>query len=433
MQVSVETTEGLGRSLKLVIKKDDISKARQKELVNVSKKAKIDGFRKGKVPLKMVEQRYGDSILHDVLGELMQKTFIDAIIQEKINPTGSPTYKPTEYNPDSDYEFSVEFEVYPEVKLQNLDQIKIEKPTAVIEETDIEVMLETLRKQAGQWKETDEAVQGHNRVTINFVGSIDGVEFEGGKADNYALVLGQGSMIPGFEEGIIGHKKGDSFDINATFPEQYHAENLKGKSAKFTTHLVKVENLELPELTDEQIKRFGIADGQLDSLKKEVRKNMERELRTTIQNKIKQQVMDQLIETQSLDVPKSLIQREIPTLKEQAASRFGDIKQANALPDELFEPEAKKRVTMGLLFSHIIEDNQLKPSDAKIDAILNDIAASYDDQNEVINYYRKDKKLMANLQNVALEDQVIDYILEKAVVTDKSYSFSELMNQKGMM
>lgn len=431
MQVSVETTQGLGRRLVITIPSDDIKSTVNKELVNTAKKVRIDGFRKGKVPLKIVEQRFGASILQDTLSDLMQKNFIEAIVKEKINPVGAPKYIPTEYKQGEDYNFTVEFEVYPQIEIKDFDKIEIEKPVATVSDADVETMVETLRKQQGTWKDVNDSAHAQSRVTLDFLGTVDGEEFDGGKATDFVLVLGQGRMIPGFEDAIIGHKAGEQFDINVTFPEDYHAENLKGKPAKFVSTLKKVEELELPELNHEVIKRFGIADGTLDSLKAEVRKNMERELKATVRNKTKAQVIDGLLKYNEIEVPSALIDREVDVLRNQAMSRFGNnAKQPIELPKDLFETEAKRRVAIGLLFGEIIESHQLKADEDRVKALIDEIATAYEDPKEVVAFYNKDKKALENLKAVALEDQVIDLISEKAKVSDKTYSFSELMNQQ---
>ena len=430
MQVSVETTQGLGRRISITIKAEDIKKAVDKELINTAKKVRIDGFRKGKVPLKIVEQRYGASILQDALSDLMRQNFVEAIIQEKLNPVGAPTYNPTQYQSGEDYTYSVEFEVYPQIKIENLDKIEVEKPIAEVIDADVDTMIETLRKQQGIWKVVDQAAKEQNRVILDFVGQVDGAEFEGGNATDFALVLGQGRMIPGFEDAIVGHKAGDQFDINVTFPEDYHNEHLKGKPAVFAATLKTVEELEVPELTEDVVKSFGIADGSIESLRTGVRKNMLRQLNTTIRNKIKTQAFDGLVKNNEIDVPAALVDREIDVLRQQAVSRFGGkMKQSMELPKELFEVEAKRQVALGLLCSEIIESNKIEVDDVRVQSLIDEIATDYEDPKEVVDFYKKNKKAMDNIRSSALEDQVVDFLLASAKVTDKHYSFSELMNQ----
>lgn len=430
MQVSVETTQGLGRRVTITVAADSIESAVKSELVNVAKKVRIDGFRKGKVPMTVVAQRYGASVRQDVLGDLMQRNFVDAIIKEKINPVGAPNYVPGEYKQGEDFTYSVEFEVYPEVELKGLDAIEVEKPVVEVTEADVDTMLETLRKQQATWKETDRAADAEDRVTIDFTGSIDGEEFEGGKATDFVLAMGQNRMIPGFENGVVGHKAGEEFTIDVNFPEDYHAENLKGKAAQFAIVLKKVEERELPELTEDFIKRFGVADGSQEGLRTEVRKNMERELKGAIRNRIKTQVLDGLVNANEIDVPAALIESEIDVLRRQAAQRFGgNEKQALELPRELFEEQAKRRVVVGLLLGEVISANELKADDARVNTLIEEMASAYEDPREVIEFYSKNKEMMNNMRNVALEEQAVETVLAKAKVVEKSVSFNELMNQ----
>lgn len=431
MQVSVETTQGLGRRLSITVPADTIKQAIKKELINAAKSVRIDGFRKGHVPMNIVEQRYGASVRQDVLGEAMQRSFVDAIIKEKINPAGAPNYVPGEYKEGEDFTFAVEFEVYPEVELKGLDSIEVEKPVVEVNDADVDTMLDTLRKQQATWKDSDRAAQAEDRVTVDFSGSIDGEEFEGGKASDFVLAMGQGRMIPGFEDGIKGHKAGEEFTIDVTFPEEYHAENLKGKAAKFVINLKKVEERELPELTEEFIKRFGVEDGSVAGLRAEVRKNMERELKGAVRNRVKSQAIEGLVKANEIDVPAALIDSEIDVLRRQAAQRFGgNEKQALELPRELFEEQAKRRVVVGLLLGEVIRTNELKADEERVKALIEEMASAYEDPSEVVEFYSKNKELMDNMRNVALEEQAVEAVLAKAKVSEKATSFNELMNQQ---
>ncbi|QHM76360.1 Trigger factor [Mixta theicola] len=433
MQVSVETTQGLGRRVTITVAADSIESAVKKELVEVAKKVRIDGFRKGKVPMSVVAQRYGASVRQDVLGDLMQRNFVEAIIKEKINPAGAPNYVPGQYKQGEDFTYSVEFEVYPEVELKGLDAIEVEKPIVEVTDEDVDAMLETLRKQQATWSEKEGEAAAEDRVTIDFTGSVDGEEFEGGKASDFVLAMGQGRMIPGFEEGVVGHKAGDEFTIEVKFPEDYHAENLKGKDAKFAIVLKKVEERELPELTEEFIKRFGVEDGSVAGLRAEVRKNMERELKGAVRNRVKTQAIDGLIKANEIDVPSALVDGEIDVLRRQAAQRFGgNEKQALELPRELFEEQAKRRVMVGLLLGEVIRTNELKADEDRVKALIEEMASAYEDPQEVIEFYSKNNELMNNMRNVALEEQAVEAVLEKAKVTEKATKFQELMNQTTM-
>ncbi|WP_228011005.1 trigger factor, partial [Vibrio sp. OPT20] len=397
---------------------------------NIAKNRRFDGFRKGKVPMKMVAKMYGKAVRQDVMGEVMQRHFIEAIVKEKINPAGAPTFAPVENNEGADLVFNATFEVYPEVELKGLENITVEKPAVEVKEADVEEMIETLRKQQATWTEVEAAADAGSRATIDFVGSIDGEEFEGGKAENFPLEMGAGRMIPGFEDGIVGKTAGMEFEIEVNFPEDYHAENLKGKAAKFSIKLNKVEARELPELNEEFVSKFGAAEG-VEGLKAEVRKNMERELKQAVKNRIKEQAIDGLVNENNIDVPSALIDQEIGVLRQQAAQRFGgNTEAADQLPRELFEEQAKRRVVVGLLLGEVIKTEELKADDEKVKAIIEEMATAYEDPTEVIAYYEQNEQMMNNMRNVALEEQAIDAIIAKAQVSDKEVSFNELMNQQ---
>ncbi|WP_215403435.1 trigger factor [Vibrio gigantis] len=430
MQVTVETLEGLERRLNITVPAANIEDAVTAELRNIAKNRRFDGFRKGKVPMKMVAKMYGKAVRQDVMGEVMQRHFIEAIVKEKINPAGAPTFAPVENNEGADLVFNATFEVYPEVELKGLENITVEKPAVEVKDADVEEMIETLRKQQATWTEVEAAADAGSRATIDFVGSIDGEEFEGGKAENFPLEMGAGRMIPGFEDGIVGKIAGMEFEIDVNFPEDYHAENLKGKAAKFSIKLNKVEARELPELNEEFVSKFGAADG-VEGLKAEVRKNMERELKQAVKNRIKEQAIDGLVNENNIDVPSALIDQEIGVLRQQAAQRFGgNTEAADQLPRELFEEQAKRRVVVGLLLGEVIKTEELKADDEKVKAIIEEMATAYEDPTEVIAYYEQNEQMMNNMRNVALEEQAIDAIIAKAQVSDKEVSFNELMNQQ---
>ncbi|MEC8324915.1 MAG: trigger factor [Pseudomonadota bacterium] len=429
MQVSVETTQGLERRITITVPAENIDTEVKKRLQQLSKTQRIDGFRPGKVPVSIINKRYGAAVRQEVAGDLMQRQYIDAVIAEKLNPAGAPSFEPKTLEAGKDLEFSATFEVYPEVEIKDLEKISVEKPVAEVTDADLENMLVTLRKQHATWVETEEAAAAESRVTIDFVGTIDGEEFEGGKAENFPLELGQGRMIPGFEDGIVGKKAGEEVVVDVTFPEEYHAENLKGKPAQFTITVNKVEVQELPELTDEFAVTFGVAEGGLDALKEEVKKNMSRELDQAVKAQVKDQVIKGLLETNEIEAPKALIGQEIDVLRQQAAQRFGgDAKNMPELPAELFQEQAATRVKTGLLLGEVIKSNEITADDAKVEELIATMASAYEDPTEVVEYYKSNEQLMQQMRNVALEEAAIDSVLAKATVSEVAKGFDDIMN-----
>ncbi len=430
MSISIETLEGLQRRVTIIVAADKIEAAYKEQLKGYAKNARVDGFRKGKVPHSIIEQRFGVAARQDALSDEMQRAFFDAVIAEKINLAGRPTFTPNNYQPGQEFSFSVTFEVFPEVELKGLENIEVEKPVVEILDADLDKMVDVLRKQQATWAESQEAAKSEDRVVIDFVGSVDGEEFEGGKATDFVLAMGQGRMIPGFDDGIVGHKAGDQFDIDVTFPAEYHAENLKGKAAKFAITLKKVENIVLPELTEEFVKKFGNAKS-VEDLRAEIKKNMQRELNNAVTARVKNQVINGLIAQNDIEVPAAAVAEEVNVLRQQAVQRFGGKPEMAAqLPAELFETEAKRRVQVGLLLSTVIGANELKVDEARVEAMIADIASAYEQPAEVVEYYAKNRQLTENIRNVVLEEQAVDAVLAKAKVTEKAMSFDELMQSQ---
>jgi trigger factor len=431
MQVSVETTQGLERRLTITVPADKIDSEVKNRLRDLAKRQRIDGFRPGKAPVSLIQKRFGQSVLQEVASEQMQRHFYEAIIEHKLNPAGTPTFTPGELSQGKDLEFTATFEVYPEVAVANLDKIEISKPVVEITDEDMSKMLDTLRKQHATWEVKSDAAAAGDKVEIDFVGSIDGEEFEGGKASNFELELGQNRMIPGFEDGIMGKKAGEELTVDVNFPEDYHAENLKGKAASFAITVNKVEQQVLPELTDEFAGLFGLETASVDALKVEVRKNMSRELEQNIKAKVKEQVIKGLLANNELEVPTALVEGEVDVLRKQAMQRFGnnvDAKNLPELPASLFEEQAKDRVKVGLLLGEVIKTNELKVDEAKVQQLIDSVASAYEDPQEVVQYYNSNKELMQSMRNVALEEQAIDLILAQAKVTEQKTAFDEIMN-----
>ncbi|MEC4728351.1 trigger factor [Shewanella sp. D64] len=429
MQVSVETTQGLERRLTISVPAEQIEKAVNDSLKSEAKRARIPGFRPGKVPVSVINKRYGNAIRQDITGEVMQRNFVEAIIAEKLNPAGAPTFVPGESDAEN-FQFVATFEIYPEVELKGLEDIAVEQPTSVVTDADVDTMIETLRKQHATYAAVERAAGDGDKAKINFVGSIDGEEFEGGKAEDFELQLGSGRMIPGFESGVEGHKAGEEFDIDVTFPDDYHAENLKGKVAKFAITLNEVQAANLPEVNDEFATLFGVAEGGLEALKAEISKNMSRELEQALKANVKEQVLNGLLEQNVLDLPAALVAGEVEVLRKQAMQRFGD-QAANMpeLPADLFTEQAERRVKVGLLLGEVIKTNELKAEDERVQGLIASMASAYEDPSEVVEYYNGNQEMMQNMRNVALEEQAVEALLKTAKVTEKTVNFEEFMNK----
>lgn len=433
MQVSVETTEGLERRLTITVPAEKVDTEIKNRLTRLAKTQRIDGFRPGKVPVSVIRQRYGAAVRNEVAAELMQRNYYEALVGEKINPAGDPQIEPKTNKKGEDLEFVATIEVYPEVELKELSELKVEKPVVEVKDEDLDTMLETLQKQHQTWKDVKRKSRKTDKITIDFTGTVDGEEFEGGKAENFELEMGQNRMIPGFEKGIVGAKAGEEVTVEVTFPDDYHAENLKGKDAVFQVTMHKVESPVLPEVDDEFATLFGVEEGGVDALKAEVTKNMQRELSQAVKAKVKDQVIKGMLEMHELDVPKSLVTQEIDVLRQQAMQRFGgQVDPANMpdLPAELFTEQAKDRVRIALLLGEFIRNNEVTVEDEQVFELIENMASAYESPEEVIAYYKSDEKLMGQMRNVAMEEKAIEMLVEKSTATDVEATFDEIMNPK---
>ena len=430
MQVSVENISGLERRLKIAVPADQVEKAIDKKINQTARTIKIDGFRVGKVPVNVVKKRYGASIRAEALDDIIRDAYIGALQQTELKIAGFPSIEPINFDEGKDIEFAAVVEVYPEVTIADFAALSVERPTSEVTDADIDSMIANLRRQRANWEESTEASADQDRLTIDFAGSIDGEAFDGGTAQDFNIVLGSKRMIAGFEEQLVGVKVGDELTINVTFPADYQAENLAGKDAQFKINVKKVVKPTLPELNAEFLTAFGVKDGDVEQFRGDVRKNMERELRNAIRAKVKASVFEALVNANALEVPKALVADEITRQREQALKQFGGASaqiKPEMLPDDLFADNAKRSVALGLLVSAIIEKNEVKVDADRVRALVDEVAQSYEEPEQVVQWYYSNKEQMAQVQSAVLEDQVVDLILAAAQLSDKAIGYEELL------
>ncbi len=426
MQVSVETTSPIERVLTITVPADRVEEKINSEIAKTAKTVRIDGFRKGKVPVSVVKKRYGQGIRLDAVEQIMRDAYMEAMQKESIQPAGMPSIEPKNITEGADLEFVAKVEVYPEVTLADNSAIKVERVLSEVTDADLDTMLETLRKQNAEWNAVERASADGDQVTIDFVGYLGDEAFEGGAAQGHKLVLGSNTMIPGFETGIVGAKAGEERTISVTFPEDYQAENLKGKEASFKITVSEVAEQVLPEINEEFVAKFGLEEATVDALRAEIRKNMERELNQAIKAKLKTALFDGLASINEVEVPSALVDQEVDGLRKQAASQFGgEGFDASQLPAELFQDEAKKRAKLGLLISEVIQKEEIKVDDERVRAFLEDMAQAYQEPQQVVEFYLKNKEQLAQVQSAVLEEQVVDKLLESAQVTEVTLGYED--------
>ncbi len=431
MQVSVETISNLERRMTVQIPKDKLDQEVKARLQKLKGRAKIQGFRPGKVPMNVIEKRYGGQVKQEVMGDLIQSSYIEAVQQEKLRPAGMPHIQPVE-NADEQTEmsFTATFEVYPEISVTGLDSIKIEKPSVEIGDEDIDQMLDTIRSQRKVWKSAEREAKEGDQITIDFEGYINGELFEGGAAKGHTLELGSKRMIPGFEDQLIGIKTGEERTIKVTFPENYHSKDLAGAEAEFKVVAHKVEESELPVVDDAFAESFGIKEGGVQAFRDQIKENMQREADNKVKSVVKEQVMAGILEKNPLELPRVLVDSEVDSLMQQQRQSLG-ISEGNQMPDidpKIFENQARRRVSLGLILIELVKQNDMKVEPAKLRETIEEMASGYERPEEVIKYYYSDKNRLADIENLVLENQVVEWVETQASVTEKKTTFKDLMN-----
>jgi len=426
MQVSVETTSSIERRMTIGVPADQIEKEVEQRLQQAAKTVRINGFRPGKVPAKVVKKRYGSSVRQEVVSEVMRNSYIEAIGQEGIAPVGYPKFEPKTVEEGKDLEFIAVIEISPEIENVEVSGLKLEQPVAEIKDKDVKNMIETLRRQYGTQKSVKRKSKKKDILTLDFKGYVDGEAFEGGEATDQKLILGSGKMIPGFEDGLIGSKAGESVELNVAFPDDYGNADLAGKEAKFDVDVKLVEDTVLPEMDEEFFSKYGVTATSEEEFVAEVTANMERELKQAVNGGIKQQIVAQLSELNEVDVPASMVEEETNKMKQEAIQQYGagqdlDLSQ---LPSELFKDQAESRVKTGLLFAAIIKGNKLTADQAKVDEKIQEMAATYESPEEVVAMYSKPEN-RSQVEAFVLEEQVVEFILSQVKVKNKKMSYED--------
>ncbi|MFZ0790541.1 MAG: trigger factor [Chromatiaceae bacterium] len=424
MQVSVETGEGLERRMRIDLPFERIQGEVDKRLQQLARSARLPGFRPGKVPINLLRQRYGEQVQQEVFGELVQTSFSEAVAKEALRPAGMPRIEPDIDHAEKRYGYTAVFEVLPQFELAPLSGKVLKRPVAQVTDADLEAMLERLRTQRKSWQPAQRPAQSGDRLTVAYTGTIDGEAFEGGSSASSQLELGSGRMIPGFEDGLIGASAGETRSLDITFPEGYHAAQLAGKPARFEVTVNAVDESVLPEVDADFARSFGVEDGDVERFRADVRANMERELKQRIKARTKDAVMDLLVAENAVDIPSVLVSEEVRSLKEQMRQNLGGGRME--LPDNLFEESARRRVALGLIIAEIVKKNGIVANAASVRAAVEEMASTYEQPQEVVGHYYADRKRLAPVESLVLEDQVVDWVLGQVAVEDEATTFQQL-------
>ena len=430
MQVSVEKTSELSRKMTVSLPDDVLQEKMDARFKSLAREVKLDGFRPGKVPIRVVKKMYSDRVRGEVSGDLIQSSYFEALEEQKLVPAGQPHIHPVDK--DTGFEYTAEFEIYPEFSLDALPLLEITRPVGSVEQADQDSVTEKLREQKITWNDADRASKKGDRIVVHFSGVCEGENFTDGQVKDHAIEIGSNTMIPGFENELTDLSAADNKTFTLTFPDDYGNKDLAGKDAEFEVEVVKVEEGTLPEIDEEFIKAYGIKDGTIDSFNKDVKSNMEKELTQGIKTKLKKSVMDSLYEKIQITVPKALIDQEVQTMMkpyhENAKTRGTKIEDLD-LPTDVFEEQATRRVALGLILSEIIKSNDIKIDDDKVRTTVEEMASSYESPDEFVSWYYADEKRLNEIKQVVLEEQVVDWIVDQAKVTDEAVCFNDIIEK----
>ncbi len=430
MHVTVETTGNLGRRMTVAVPAARMEQEIATRLKRLSQTVRFPGFRPGKAPMKMVEAQYAGKVMEEVAGDLIRATFYEAVNEKGLKPAGGPDIQPKNVGRGKDFEYTATFEIYPEIKRLEIKGARIERPVVTVNEADVDRTIETLRRQRVSWNPVERAAALEDRVLIDFQGMLDGVPFEGGEAKDFPLVLGNNTLIDGFESGLIGARAGENRTLDVSFPADYRNINLAGKKVQFAVTVKQVNEPVLPEVNDEFALALGVADGKIETLRREVHANLERELAERVRRELREQVFKAVIEANPLDVPKALEQSEIEHLiKTNHANLEAQGMSGNQFPldPQLYAEQARRRVTLGLILAEMVQVKSLTVDAQRVRARIEELAAGYDNPQEFIDWYYADRKRLAEIESKVLEDQAMELLLATAEAVDKPMSFQELM------
>jgi len=429
MQVSVENLSSIERRLTVGVPAERIESEVEGRLQQAAQSARIDGFRPGKVPMKVIKQRYSAGIRQEVVGEVMRQSFHEAVTQESLNPVGQPNIEPKELEPGKDLEYIATFEVFPEVVFSDLSKLDVEKVDAVVEDADVDAQIQQLQEQQQQMKDTKRAAKDGDQVVISFAGTIDGESFDGGSSDETPLVLGSNSMIPGFEDGLLGIKPGEERVLDLEFPESYHAEELAGKAVQFAVKVIKSFKPAPAELNDEFFAKYGVTEGGEEAFRTQLRESMVSALQQALVGKLKSNLVDKLVETHEIELPAALVDQEINQIRQEMVQQFGGGQQIDPsmFPADMFKPQAEKRVASGLIINQFVRDNEITATDEQVRGVIENFAQTYDDPAQVVEHVYANEQQLQHFKSVAIEEQVIASLLEKVKVTDVKGNFQEVM------